>query len=68
MHENISLLFLFFFSNQVESLDGSGNVVKGPYAVTIYVEDINDNPPEFDQTRYFGVVRQNSRPGNYHHN
>ncbi|NWI75284.1 CAD17 protein, partial [Dryoscopus gambensis] len=48
---------------QVESLDESGQVVKGPYAVTIYVEDINDNPPEFDQTKYFGVVRQNSRPG-----
>ncbi|NWY40756.1 CAD17 protein, partial [Sylvia atricapilla] len=48
---------------QVESLDESGNVVKGPYAVTIYVEDINDNPPEFNQTKYFGVVRQNSRPG-----
>ncbi|NXB16790.1 CAD17 protein, partial [Rhagologus leucostigma] len=48
---------------QVESLDESGNVVKGPYAVTIYVEDINDNPPEFNNTRYFGVVRQNSRPG-----
>ncbi|NXE33858.1 CAD17 protein, partial [Ptilorrhoa leucosticta] len=48
---------------QVESLDESGNVVKGPYAVTIYVEDINDNPPEFNKTRYFGVVRQNSRPG-----
>ncbi|NWZ39397.1 CAD17 protein, partial [Brachypodius atriceps] len=48
---------------QVESLDESGNVVNGPYAVTINVEDINDNPPEFDQPRYFGVVRQNSRPG-----
>ncbi|NWS22799.1 CAD17 protein, partial [Pachyramphus minor] len=48
---------------QVESLDINGNVVKGPYAVTIYVEDINDNPPEFDQTVYSGVVRQNSRPG-----
>ncbi|NXY29345.1 CAD17 protein, partial [Pomatorhinus ruficollis] len=48
---------------QVESLDGSGNIVKGPFAVTIYVEDINDNPPEFDQPKYFGVVRQNSRPG-----
>ncbi|NWU24720.1 CAD17 protein, partial [Dyaphorophyia castanea] len=48
---------------QVESLDESGKVVKGPYAITIYVEDINDNPPEFDKTRYFGVVRQNSRPG-----
>ncbi|NXB47535.1 CAD17 protein, partial [Leucopsar rothschildi] len=48
---------------QVESLDESGSTVKGPYAVTIYVEDINDNPPEFNQTEYFGVVRQNSRPG-----
>uniref|UniRef100_A0A8C0HQB4 Cadherin-17 n=1 Tax=Buteo japonicus TaxID=224669 RepID=A0A8C0HQB4_9AVES len=48
---------------QVESLDEKGNVVKGPYAVTIYVEDINDNPPQFDQIKYAGVVRQNSRPG-----
>ncbi|NXX14057.1 CAD17 protein, partial [Podargus strigoides] len=48
---------------QVESLDEEGNVVKGPYTVTIHVEDINDNPPEFDQIKYTGVVRQNSRPG-----
>ncbi|NXG16849.1 CAD17 protein, partial [Grallaria varia] len=48
---------------QVESLDVNGNVVKGPYAVTICVEDINDNPPEFDQVSYTGIVRQNSRPG-----
>ncbi|XP_054048796.1 cadherin-17 isoform X1 [Rissa tridactyla] len=48
---------------QVESLDEKGNIVKGPYAVTIYVEDVNDNPPEFDQLKYTGVVRQNSRPG-----
>ncbi|XP_071409163.1 cadherin-17 [Pithys albifrons albifrons] len=48
---------------QVESLDVNGNVVKGPYAVTIHVEDINDNPPKFDQVSYTGVVRQNSRPG-----
>ncbi|NXC49567.1 CAD17 protein, partial [Penelope pileata] len=48
---------------QVESVDENGNVVEGPYAVTIYVEDINDNPPKFDQTKYTGVVRQNSRPG-----
>ncbi|NXL56734.1 CAD17 protein, partial [Chordeiles acutipennis] len=48
---------------QVESLDEKGNIVKGPYSVTIYVEDINDNPPEFDEPKYTGVVRQNSRPG-----
>uniref|UniRef100_U3J5I2 Cadherin-17 n=1 Tax=Anas platyrhynchos platyrhynchos TaxID=8840 RepID=U3J5I2_ANAPP len=48
---------------QVECLDENGDVVKGPYSVTIYVEDINDNPPKFDQTTYTGVVRQNSRAG-----
>ncbi|NXT85143.1 CAD17 protein, partial [Zapornia atra] len=48
---------------QVEGLDKKGNVVKGPYTITIHVEDINDNPPEFDQKLYAGVVRQNSRPG-----
>ncbi|NXI79520.1 CAD17 protein, partial [Rhipidura dahli] len=48
---------------QVDCLDESGRVVKGPYTVTIHVEDINDNPPEFDLKKYFGVVRQNSRPG-----
>lgn len=52
----------------MESLDESGNRVNGPYAVTINVVDINDNPPEFNQTKYYGVVRQNSRPGNCHHN
>ncbi|NWY53575.1 CAD17 protein, partial [Chionis minor] len=48
---------------QVESLDKMGNIVKGPHAVTIHVEDINDNPPKFDQLEYTGVVRQNTRPG-----
>ncbi|NXI93401.1 CAD17 protein, partial [Psophia crepitans] len=48
---------------QVESLDENGNTVKGPYTVTIHVVDINDNPPEFDQISYSGVVRQNSRSG-----
>lgn len=46
----------------------NGSRVEGPYTVTIHVEDINDNPPKFNQTEYSGVVRQNSRPGNYHHN
>ncbi|NP_001186424.2 cadherin-17 precursor [Gallus gallus] len=48
---------------QVEILNKNGDVVKGPCAVTIYVEDINDNPPKFDQAQYTGVVRQNSRAG-----
>ncbi|XP_015265309.1 PREDICTED: cadherin-17 [Gekko japonicus] len=48
---------------QVEGLDANGVKVKGPYSITINVEDINDNPPQFDQNAYYGVVRQNSRPG-----
>ncbi|NXD06598.1 CAD17 protein, partial [Nothocercus nigrocapillus] len=51
------------YNLQVESLDENGQRVKGPYAVIILVEDVNDNPPEFDQLTYTGVVRQNSRPG-----
>lgn len=49
----------------MEILNKNGDVVKGPCAVTIYVEDINDNPPKFDQAQYTGVVRQNSRAGNH---
>ncbi|XP_060098928.1 cadherin-17 [Heteronotia binoei] len=48
---------------QVEGLDANGMRVKGPYSITINVEDINDNPPQFDQKVYYGIVRQNSRPG-----
>uniref|UniRef100_A0ACB8FEF8 Uncharacterized protein n=1 Tax=Sphaerodactylus townsendi TaxID=933632 RepID=A0ACB8FEF8_9SAUR len=48
---------------QVEGLDAKNVRVKGPYSITINVEDINDNPPQFDQEKYYGIVRQNSRPG-----
>ncbi|XP_067323116.1 cadherin-17 [Anolis sagrei] len=48
---------------QLEGLDASGQRVKGPYSITIYVEDINDNPPEFEKGEYNGTVRQNSRAG-----
>ncbi|XP_067391886.1 cadherin-17 [Emydura macquarii macquarii] len=48
---------------QVEALNKEGQRVKGPYSITIKVQDINDNAPKFDKPKYFGVVRQNSRPG-----
>ncbi|XP_044280260.1 cadherin-17 [Varanus komodoensis] len=48
---------------QVEGLNEKGQTVKGPYSILIIVEDINDNPPQFDQKNYTGVVRQRSRPG-----
>ncbi|XP_062987011.1 cadherin-17 [Elgaria multicarinata webbii] len=51
------------YNLQLEGLDANGNRVKGPYSITINVEDINDNPPQFGQAKYTGKVRQNSRPG-----
>uniref|UniRef100_A0A8D0HD56 Cadherin 17 n=1 Tax=Sphenodon punctatus TaxID=8508 RepID=A0A8D0HD56_SPHPU len=48
---------------QVEALNEKGERVKGPFSITINVEDINDNPPVFSQSKYYGEVRQNSRPG-----
>ncbi|XP_065255541.1 cadherin-17 [Emys orbicularis] len=48
---------------QVEALNVAGQKVKGPYSITINVQDINDNPPKFEKSKYSGVVWQNSRPG-----
>ncbi|XP_053875330.1 cadherin-17 [Malaclemys terrapin pileata] len=48
---------------QVEALNVTGQKEKGPYSITINVQDINDNPPKFEKSKYFGVVWQNSRPG-----
>nr|XP_056710867.1 cadherin-17 [Euleptes europaea] len=48
---------------QVEGLDANKVRVRGPYSITINVEDINDHAPKFDQAKYYGVVRQNSRAG-----
>ncbi|XP_074841804.1 cadherin-17 [Carettochelys insculpta] len=48
---------------QVEALNEEGEKVKGPFSITINVQDINDNAPKFDKSKYSGVVRQNSHPG-----
>ncbi|XP_018415687.1 PREDICTED: cadherin-17 [Nanorana parkeri] len=48
---------------QVKTLDSEGSVVEGPRSVTIIVDDINDHPPVFNQSEYFGKVREQSRPG-----
>ncbi|XP_019351239.1 cadherin-17 [Alligator mississippiensis] len=42
---------------QVNAVDAKGEKVKGPYIITVNVQDINDNQPQFDQEKYFGVVR-----------
>uniref|UniRef100_A0A8C3RYZ8 Cadherin 17 n=1 Tax=Chelydra serpentina TaxID=8475 RepID=A0A8C3RYZ8_CHESE len=48
---------------QVEALNEAGVKVKGPYSITINVQDINDNPPKFDKSKYYGAVWENSRSG-----
>ncbi|XP_039378955.1 cadherin-17 [Mauremys reevesii] len=48
---------------QVEALNVTGEKVKGPYSIIINVQDINDNPPKFEKSKYYGAVWQNSRPG-----
>ncbi|XP_068093762.1 cadherin-17 [Hyperolius riggenbachi] len=48
---------------QVKTVDSDGWVVEGPRSVTIIVEDINNNIPKFNQSEYYGQVRENSRPG-----
>ncbi|ETE65336.1 Cadherin-17, partial [Ophiophagus hannah] len=48
---------------QLEGLDQYDKRVQGPYSIIINVVDINDNVPEFNESAYFGEVRQHSRPG-----
>lgn len=48
---------------QIEGLNEKQEVVEGPATVTIIVQDINDNQPVFAETKYKGIVWQNSRPG-----
>lgn len=51
----------------MEALNEVGEKVKGPYSITINVQDINDNPPKFDKSKYKAVVWENSRPGKGHY-
>ncbi|MEE6463559.1 hypothetical protein FKM82_005949, partial [Ascaphus truei] len=47
----------------VKTINSDGTIIEGPYSVNIIVEDINDNQPKFNQSQYFGEVREQSRPG-----
>ncbi|XP_030072513.1 cadherin-17 [Microcaecilia unicolor] len=48
---------------QISAINGRGDTMEGPYSINIIVEDINDNVPVFNQSEYFGSVRQNYFPG-----
>lgn len=48
---------------QLKTVDHGGSLIEGPYTITIIVDDINNNAPVFNQSDYFGEVREQSRPG-----
>uniref|UniRef100_A0A8C5PY92 Cadherin 17 n=1 Tax=Leptobrachium leishanense TaxID=445787 RepID=A0A8C5PY92_9ANUR len=47
----------------VKTVNDEGRVIEGPSAVNVFVEDINDNVPIFNQSEYYGEAREKSRPG-----
>ena len=48
---------------QVYAKDATGSDIIDPATVEIYVTDINDNAPKFDQDQYTGHVKEHSPPG-----
>ena len=57
------ILSQFWTQIQVFARDLNGYDVIDPSTIEIYVTDINDNPPIFDQESYVGQVAEHSPPG-----
>ncbi|XP_072007534.1 cadherin-17 [Engystomops pustulosus] len=51
------------YSFKVKTVDSRGTVIEGPYDITVIVDDINNNAPSFNTSRYYGEVREQYRPG-----
>ncbi|XP_056378473.1 cadherin-17 [Hyla sarda] len=48
---------------QVKTVDNRGSLIEGPYDIAIIVDDINNYAPAFNQSEYFGEVREQYRTG-----
>ena len=57
------ILSQFWTQIQVFARDLNGYDVIDPSTIEIYVSDINDNAPSFDQESYVGQVAEHSPPG-----